>query len=125
MIVIHSTCGRVFMLSEYFYTFSYASLNLVSMTFIYVSSTRLVQIYALSSEIFFHSSSILLIFSIIVIISLSLPDLSYSTMCDCKSSILVWNPLMNSLILEACSSMVDSTTNNTSKISLYNLWTNY
>jgi hypothetical protein len=104
MVVIHSTCGRVFMLFESFCVFPYASHNLASMTFILWILHQVVHICALSLKIFMHSSSSFLIFSTTVIVVLSLPALSSSgvpdILRDCNSSILVWKPLMVSLILE-------------------------
>jgi hypothetical protein len=79
MVVIRLAGGRVFMPYEALCAFSCASLNFTSMTFIFESSTRCVQIYALSSQSFAHSTSNLLMFAIVVVNVvnvLALPSLS-------------------------------------------------
>jgi hypothetical protein len=94
--------GGVLMFSEAFYTFSYASLNLASMFFIYGSSIIFIQNYMFSSHSFVHSSYKLLILSTEVIVVLSLCSFSsfgvLGVVHDFKSLILMQNPLINSLI---------------------------
>jgi hypothetical protein len=89
MVIIRSTGDRVFILSEAFCTLSCASRNSVSTYSIYGSSVKFVQIYALSSQRFVHSSSNALMFSTLVIVVLSLPALSSGgvpdVLHDCKS----------------------------------------
>jgi len=115
------------MLSESFYIFSFSSLKFSSKVVFSRSSTRSIHIYALSSQNFVHSFSIFLMLSTSIIFFLSHPILSSSgvlnILFNCRSSILVKNPLMTLLILNTCYSMVSYTTNGTYRISLHNFWT--
>jgi hypothetical protein len=99
---IRSVGGNILMYSKAFCAFSYASLNLASKAFIFGSSIIFVQICALSSHIFVHFSSSLLILDTKVIVVLSLSAFSFGgvpgVVRDSKSSILVRNPLMKSMI---------------------------
>jgi hypothetical protein len=76
MVIMDSTGGNILMFSKAFYAFYYASLNLASMVFIYISSIRFVQICFLPSHRFTHSLSNFLIFSTTVIVVLYLSSLS-------------------------------------------------
>jgi hypothetical protein len=126
MVVMHSVGGNILMFSKAFCFFSCALINLSSKTFISRSSIRFVQICALSSHSFAHSSSSLLIFSTAVIVVLFLYSLSYGgvpdMVCNSKYSILVQKPLMTSLMFNTCSSSVYYTTIGISGISLKIFW---
>jgi hypothetical protein len=122
MVIMRSSNGSVLMLSEALCAFSYTSLNLASTTFIFGYSIICVQICVPYSHNFTHSPSILLILTTEVIMVLYLSAF-YSggvpgAVRDSKSSILMWKPLMTSLIFETCSSSVASTTIGISGISL-------
>jgi hypothetical protein len=124
MVIICSISGIMSILYEDCSTFSCASLNLASMDFIFGSSTRSLQICALSSQSFMHSSSTLLMLATNVIIVLSLPSLTSSdvpgVLRNYRSSISDQKPLMNFSIFNTFSSIVSSTTIMNFAISLYN-----
>jgi hypothetical protein len=76
MVIMHLDGGKVLIFSKSFCAFSYASLNQASTAFISISSIKFIQIYMLSSHIFMHSSSSLLIIAIEVISVLPLSSFS-------------------------------------------------
>jgi hypothetical protein len=96
MTAMHSDGGIVLIFLVAFYSFSYAFLNLSSMTFIFGSSINFVQSYVISSHNFTHSLSKLLMLPTEVMVVLSLCSFSLGgvpgVVCTSNSLILVLNP---------------------------------
>jgi hypothetical protein len=127
MVFICSSSGRVFILSDTFWAFSWASLNLAYITFIYENSTKSFHICVLSSQCFTDSSSTFLMLAMTIIVIFSLPVHSSSGILgvvhNFRSTIFYQKPLMTLPIFNACCSVVASTTIETFSVSLYNFWT--
>jgi hypothetical protein len=97
------------------------------MDFIFESCINYIHTYTLSSQIFMHSPSILLMLETVIISIISLPLHSFSGVptifLNHKSWICSLKPLLTSPIFSNLSSILASTTMGTLGISLYNFWT--